>query len=65
MDGIILCIGGSDPNHPKQKEMQDGKVVVWGSFINSWGKKRSKKQEKRGNIYPTECRDEQGDIRPS
>ena len=36
------CRGGSDQNHPKEKEMQAGKVVVWESFTNSWGKKRSK-----------------------
>ena len=27
---------------PKIKEMQQGKVVVWGAFTNRWEKKRSK-----------------------
>ena len=48
--------GGSDQNHPKEKEMQEGKMVVWGGFTNSWGKKRSKKQGRKGKVYLTECR---------
>ena len=36
--------------------MQEGKMVVWGGFTNSWGKKRSEKQGIKGNIYLTECR---------
>ena len=36
--------------------MQEGKVVVWGGFTNSWGKKRSGKPGRKGKIYPTECR---------
>ena len=39
-----------------EKEMQEGKMVVWGGFMNSWGKKRSKRQGRKGKIYPTECR---------
>ena len=26
---------GSDKNYPQEKEMQEGKVVVWGGFKNS------------------------------
>ena len=26
------CTGGSDQNHPKEKEMQEGKMVVWGAL---------------------------------
>ena len=48
---------GGNQNHPKEKEIQEGKVVVWGGFINSWGKKRSKKQEGKGKTCSTECRD--------
>ena len=33
--------------HPKGKEMQEGKVVVWGSLTNSWEKK-GKAKEKGG-----------------
>ena len=25
-------MGGGDQNHPEENEMQEGKVVVWGSF---------------------------------
>ena len=35
--------------------MQDGKVVIWGGFTSSWEKK-SKRQRRKGKIYPTECR---------
>ena len=38
-----------------QKEMQEGKVVVWGCFAYSWGKK-SKRQGRKGKMYPTEWR---------
>ena len=52
--GLLHCTGGSDQNYAKEKEMQEGKVVVWEVFINSWGKKRSEKQGRKGKIYPTE-----------
>ena len=35
------CTGGGDQNHPQEKEMQKGKMVVWGGLTNSWEKKRS------------------------
>ena len=38
-----------------KKEMQEGKVVIWGSFTKSWGKKKSERQGRKGMIYPTEC----------
>ena len=41
MDGGSLhYTGGGDQNHPQEKEMQEGKVVVWGGFTNIWGQKR-------------------------
>ena len=43
-----IVTGGSDQNYPKEKEKQEGKVVAWGGFTNSWGKKRSKKQREKG-----------------
>ena len=49
-----------------EKEMQEGKVVVWGCFADSWGKKRSKRQGRKGKTYPNECRvseDSQEEIR--
>ena len=43
-------------NCPQEKEMQKGKMVVWGGLINSYGKKKSKKQRRKGKIYSFECR---------
>ena len=40
----------------QRKEMQECKVVVWGGLTNSWGKKRSEKQGKKGRVYATKCR---------
>ena len=28
-----------DQNHPKGKEIQEGKVIVWEGFTNSWEEK--------------------------
>ena len=41
--------GGSDQDHPQEKEMQKGKMVVLGSVKNRWEKKRSEKQRRKGN----------------
>ena len=54
--GLWHCTGGSDQDHPQEKEMQKGKRMAWGSFTNSWEKKRSKRQRRKGKIYPFECR---------
>ena len=40
-------MGGSDQNHPKEKEMQEGKMVVGGGLTNSWENKRSKRQRRK------------------
>ena len=42
------CIGGGDQNHPKEKETQEGKVVVWTGLNTNWEKKRSKGNGERG-----------------
>ena len=39
--GLWHCTGGSDQDHPQEKEMQKGKMVVWEGLTNSWVKKRS------------------------
>ena len=54
--GSWHCTGGGDQNHPQEKEMQKGKMVVWGGLTNSWGKQRSENQRRKRNIYPSECR---------
>ena len=50
------CIGGSDQYHPQEKEIQKGKMVVWGDLINTWEKKRSWRQGRKRKIYPFESR---------
>jgi len=39
--GSRYYTGGSDQDHPQDKEMQKGKMVVLGGLTNSWEKKRS------------------------
>ena len=39
--GLEQCTGGSDQNHPKEKEML-GKMVVWGGFANTEERKEVK-----------------------
>ena len=34
--------GGTDKDDPQEKEMQKGKMVVWGGLTNSWEKKEVK-----------------------
>ena len=38
-------------DHPHEKEMQKGKMVVWGGLTKSWEKKRCKRQRRKGKIY--------------
>ena len=41
--GLWHCTGGSDQDYPQEKEMQKGKMVVWGGLTNS-----SEKREVKG-----------------
>jgi len=50
------CTGGSDQDHPQEKEMQKGEMVVWGGLTKSYEKKRSEQERRKGKIYPHECR---------
>ena len=36
--------------------MEEGKVIVWWGFTNSWEVKWKAKKKGKGNIYPTEYR---------
>ena len=45
-----------DRDYPQEKEMQKSKMAVWGGLTNSCGKKRSKKQRRKGKIYASESR---------
>ena len=44
--------GDRDQDHPHGKEMEKGKMVVWGGLTNSWKKERSEKER----YNPFECR---------
>ena len=50
------CTGDRDQDHPQEEEMRKSKVAVWGGLTNSYEKKRSEKQWRKGKIYPFECR---------
>ena len=50
------CTECGEQNHPQEKEMQEGQVVVWGGLTNSWEKKISERQRRKGKIYPSECK---------
>ena len=39
-----------DQDHPRGKEMQKSKMMVWGGLTNSYEKKRRKAKEKRKDI---------------
>ena len=39
-----------------KKKMQKSKMAVWGGLTNSCEKKRSKKQRRKGKMYPFEFR---------
>ena len=52
--GSWYFIEGSDQDHLQEKEMQKGKMVVWGGLKNSREKKRSKRQRRKGKKYTFE-----------
>ena len=54
--GLWHCTGDRDQDHPHGKEMQKSKMAVWRGLTNSCEKKGSKKQKRKGQIYPFECR---------
>ena len=41
---------------PMEKKRKKSKMAVWGGLTNRYEKKRSKKQRRKGKIYPFECR---------
>ena len=50
----------------RKREIQEGKMVVWGGLINSWEKKRGKRQRRKGKYIPIWMqisKEEQGEIR--
>ena len=37
-----ICKGGSDQDHPQEKEMQKSKMAVWGGLTNSCERREAK-----------------------
>ena len=59
-------MGSVDQNHPPRKEMQQGKVVIWGDLTNKWEKKRCERQRTKEKNIPNwtqSFREKQGGIR--
>ena len=57
MDGSLWhCTGASDQDHPLEKEIQKGKMAVWGGLTHSCEKKRRERQGRKGKIDPFEYR---------
>ena len=54
--GSWHCTEGGDQDHPQEKEIKKGKMVVWGGLTNTWENKRSKRERRKGKIYPFEWR---------
>ena len=57
--GSWHCTGDRNQDHPQEKEMQKGKMAVWGGLTNSCEKKRSKKQRRKGKIQPAHPKGDQ------
>ena len=39
-----------------KKKVRKGNMSIWGGLTNSWEKKRSERQRRKGKVYPSECR---------
>ena len=50
--GLWHCTRGSDQDHPQEKEMQKGKIVVWGGLQIAEKRREAKgKGEKEGYTH--------------
>ena len=49
--GLEPCTGAGDQNHPKEKEMPEGKVAAWGGLTHC-REKRSERQRKKEKDIP-------------
>ena len=57
MDGSLWhCTGDRNQDHPQEKEMQKSEIAFWGGLMNNCEEKGSKKQRRKGKIYPFDCR---------
>ena len=45
--GSWYRIGGGDQDHPQEKEMQQGKMIVWGGLTNNWEKEEKQKAKEK------------------
>ena len=64
--GLWHCTGGSDQDYPQEKEMQQGKMIVWGGLINSWEKEekqQAKEKKKDIPIWMQSSKEQQEEIR--
>ena len=50
------CIGDKNEDYPHEKGMDKSKMAVLGGLTNSCEKKTRKKQRRKGQINPFECR---------
>ena len=50
--GLWHYTGGQD--HLQGKEMQKGKMIIWGGLTNSWEKKAGQRLRRKGKTYPSE-----------
>ena len=50
------CTGHSDQDHPQEKEMEKGKIVVWGGLGIAEKWREAKHKGKKGKIYSFEYR---------
>ena len=48
--GLWHCTGGREQDHPQEKEMQKGKIVVWGGHNSCEKEEKWKAKEKRKDI---------------
>ena len=62
--GSWYCTGDRDQDHLQHKEMQKGKIVVWGGLTYSWEKKRNAKEKRKDiSMWTMGSKEEQGEIR--
>ena len=64
--GLWHRTGGSDQDHPQEKEMLKGKIIVWGCLTNSWEEKQKAKEKGKDIcIWMQSSKEKQGEISKS
>jgi len=54
--GLRHCTGGRDQDHPKKKKCKKAKWLSEEALQIAENRKEVKSKEKKGKVYPTECR---------